>query len=63
MRKGPFVLALLPLFLFAQEEKDVWEPLKLFIGSWEGTGKGCPGVCSVEREYQFILKSKENFFK
>lgn len=21
-----------------------WEPLKFFVGKWEGTGKGKPGV-------------------
>ena len=36
----------------------VWEPLKYFAGSWEGTAKGQPGNGKVEREYQFILNGK-----
>ena len=30
---------------------DVWEPLKYFVGSWEGTAKGQSGNGKVEREY------------
>ena len=37
---------------------DVWEPLKYFVGSWEGTAKGQPGNGKVEREYQFVLNGK-----
>jgi hypothetical protein len=57
-----FVLTVLaaPSTLFAQEEKkqDVWEPLRFFIGKWEGTGKGRPGVSTVEREYKFVLHDR-----
>lgn len=60
MRRAFLILVLLPYVLFAQaeEEKDVWEPFKFFVGSWEGTGKGCPGVSTLEREYQFVLNGK-----
>jgi len=46
--------------LLAQEEKkeDVWQPLRFFIGKWEGTGEGRPGVSTVEREYRFVLQDK-----
>ena len=37
---------------------NVWEPLKFFVGKWEGTGKGKPGTSKIEREYQFVLNSK-----
>jgi hypothetical protein len=37
---------------------DVWEPLKYFVGSWEGMANGQPGNGKVEREYQFVLNGK-----
>jgi hypothetical protein len=37
---------------------NAWEPLKFFVGKWEGTGKGKPGTSKIEREYQFVLNSK-----
>jgi hypothetical protein len=55
---------LLALLLFtairaqAPQQPDVWEPLKYFAGSWEGTAKGQPGNGKVEREYQFVLNGK-----
>lgn len=35
--------------------QSTWEPLKVLVGSWEGTGKGQPGNSRVEREYQLVL--------
>ena len=60
MRKSIFLLLLIPLFVGAQETKrpDVWTPLKFFIGTWRGTGKGEPGISQVERQYQSILRGK-----
>jgi len=60
MRKTLLLLILLPLLVVAQENKkpDVWSPLKYFIGTWKGTGKGEPGVSKVERSYQAILNGK-----
>jgi hypothetical protein len=40
------------------QKPDVWEPLKYFVGSWEGMAKGQPGNGKVEREYQFVLNGK-----
>ena len=40
------------------QKPDVWEPLKCFVGSWEGMAKGQPGNGKVEREYQFVLNGK-----
>jgi hypothetical protein len=37
---------------------NTWEPLKFFVGKWEGTGKGKPGTSKIEREYQFVLNGK-----
>ena len=55
------LLALLlcpPIQAQATQQPDVWEPLKYFVGSWEGTAKGQPGNGKVEREYQFVLNGK-----
>ena len=45
------------------QQVDVWEPLKFFVGSWEGTAKGQAGDGKVEREYQFVLKGKYLYAK
>ena len=37
---------------------DVWQPMKYFVGQWEGTGKGKPGESKVRREYRFVLNGK-----
>jgi hypothetical protein len=54
------IAVLLPSPLFAQTDTkpDVWQPLKFFVGAWEGTGTGQAGVSKVEREYQFVLNGK-----
>ena len=51
---------LLPSFLIAQTsgQRDTWEPFKYFVGSWEGTGNGQPGVSKTQREYKFVLNGK-----
>jgi len=37
---------------------DVWGPLRVFTGQWEGTGNGQPGVSKTQREYRFVLNGK-----
>ena len=37
---------------------DVWQPLNFFVGKWEGTGTGKPGVSKVQREYRLTLNDK-----
>ena len=37
---------------------NAWEPMKFFVGKWEGTGKGKPGTSKIQREYQFVLNNK-----
>jgi hypothetical protein len=37
---------------------DAWEPFKFFVGIWEGTGSGQPGVSRVQREYRLVLNDK-----
>jgi hypothetical protein len=57
MLKALFVLLIMPVTFLAQTDKkpDVWEPLRYFVGSWEGTSKGQAGNGKVEREYRFAL--------
>ena len=57
MLRSLFVLLITPVALLAQTDKkpDVWEPLRYFVGSWEGTSKGQAGNGKVEREYKFAL--------
>lgn len=54
------ILILLPGTVFGQDEKkeDVWEPLRFFVGKWEGEGEGRPGASKAEREYKFVLQGK-----
>jgi len=42
----------------SSQQPDVWEALKHFVGSWEGTAKGQAGNGKVKREYQFVLNGK-----
>ena len=42
-----------PILAQTAQQPEVWEPLKYFVGSWEGSGDS-----KVEREYQFVLKGK-----
>jgi len=37
---------------------DVWQPMKYFVGKWEGTGTGKPGTSTVRRDYRFVLNGK-----
>lgn len=37
---------------------DVWQPMKYFVGQWEGTGTGKPGTSKVRRDYRFVLNDK-----
>jgi len=51
---------LIVTFLFATSlaSQSLWEPLKFLEGSWQGTGKGKPGISTVERTYEFVLNGK-----
>jgi hypothetical protein len=55
-----FLIVLLAASAAAQaaQKPDIWEPLKFFLGAWEGTSKGQPGQGTCEREYQFALNGK-----
>jgi|SRR5688500_7074831 len=56
----PIVIGLfLPAFLAqTKPPTDVWQPFNFFVGKWEGTGTGKPGVSKVEREYRLTLNNK-----
>src|SRR5688572_16325491 len=34
------------------------QPLRLFIGKWQGDSQGRPGVGKMEREYAFVLRNR-----
>lgn len=53
-------LCLLPALMAAQSTptQDVWEPFQYFVGEWEGTGTGKPGVSKTNRTYSFVLNNK-----
>ena len=59
IREVLIAVLLLPSFVVAQSsQQDVWQPFKYFVGNWEGTGKGQPGVSKMQREYKFVLNGK-----
>lgn len=62
MVRGLLLALLLPLTVFAQQETkqqpDIWQPLRVLAGQWEGTAKGEPGDGTAEREYRFALRNK-----
>ena len=62
MRIKLIVITLLLLASVGTAQKpastDTWEPLRYLVGSWEGTGKGQPGVSKIQREYRFVLNDK-----
>jgi hypothetical protein len=37
---------------------SVWTPFNFFVGSWQGSGNGKPGLSQVERVYQFVLNGQ-----
>src|SRR4030067_594442 len=38
-----------------KEPQDVWKPFQFFVGQWEGTGEGKPGVSRGKQEFSFVL--------
>ena len=36
----------------------MWRPFNFFIGVWQGTGWGKPGISRVERKYELVLNEK-----
>jgi len=41
-----------------ETKPDLWKPLRVFIGRWEGEVKGEPGTAKAEREYSFVLNDR-----
>ena len=60
IRKLLFVLILIPMIAFAQEQKkeDIWAPFRYFVGKWEGTGKGQSGISKLQAEAKFVLNNR-----
>ena len=38
--------------------ENVWQPLRVFLGSWKGPCEGEPGRGTCERSYRFIFNEK-----
>jgi len=60
MRRALLVLFLIPLLAFSQTTPgdNHWLPFQFFVGTWKGTGKGQPGISTLERKYEFVLSGK-----
>lgn len=62
MRLKPLVTILLLLASVGAAQtpvrSDTWEPLRVLVGSWEGSGSGQPGVSKIQRDYRFVLNGK-----
>jgi hypothetical protein len=56
----PFIFFFVPIFSPAQitKQDSIWQPLKVFLGNWSGTGGGEPGAGEYERSYRLILNKK-----
>lgn len=37
---------------------DLWEPLRCFLGTWTGTGRGQAGISAVIKTYSFALADR-----
>src|SRR5688572_22125243 len=37
---------------------DIWAPLRVLVGTWEGTSSGQPGNGTVRREYRLVLRDR-----
>jgi hypothetical protein len=40
----------------ADDNTDVWQPIRFFIGHWKGTTEGEPGTGTVDRTYDLVLR-------
>jgi THAP4-like, heme-binding beta-barrel domain len=60
MLKLLFVVLFVSASVSAQTapKNDLWKPLRLLVGVWEGTGKSGSGDSIVEREYKFMLNDR-----
>lgn len=52
------IVAATTFFAQSNTTADVWQPMKYFVGQWEGTGKGKPGESKVQRDYRFVLNGR-----
>jgi hypothetical protein len=41
-----------------RKTEDKWRQFRYFIGKWQGTGTGQPGVSRSERQYKWILNGQ-----
>ncbi len=42
----------------ASQKPDPWQPIRFFVGEWQGTADGQSGTGTVIRSYSFVLKDR-----
>jgi len=62
-----FIIFVLFIFSIAvgqtpNKEADIWQPLRYFIGKWEGYGSGKAGYEKGLREYRLILNDQYLYY-
>jgi len=45
-----------------KETTDIWQPLRYFLGKWEGYGSGKAGYGKGEREYALVLNDQYLYY-
>ncbi len=48
----------IPVSAQISRQDSIWQPMRVFLGSWKGKGGGEPGRGEYERTYQFILNKR-----
>lgn len=41
-----------------EAKSDVWQPIRVLVGDWEGSAEGQAGAGTVRRRYAFVLKNR-----
>ncbi len=57
MRRFLLLAVVIPCIILAQtgQGEDMWAPLRILVGSWEGTGGTGSATSQVTAEYRFVL--------
>jgi hypothetical protein len=58
MRLRVLLCSILLSIPLAAQTPDPWAPIRFLAGQWKGTAEGEPGVGTVVRSYEFVLKDR-----